>query len=147
MRLRRGLAGAVAAACLLGRGAAAQGQAPAGALRVAAEEARGAWIRHDPAGVLGQSPRILLQLPGTEPSGALSRAQAAALLGQYLAGAREVEVGVQGAREVQPGVAYAELRRRFEPPGGGGSRLQTVLLSFRWVDGGWVLQELRVVEE
>lgn len=140
-------AAALAAACLAWRGAAAQAEAPAGALRVAAEDARAAWNRHDPAAVLGRSPRILLQLPGTEPSGALSRSQAAALLGQYLAGTREVEVAVQGAREVQAGVAYAELRRRFEPAGGGATRLQTVLLSFRRVDGGWVLQELRVVEE
>ncbi|MFZ5624634.1 MAG: hypothetical protein ACOY71_09435 [Gemmatimonadota bacterium] len=111
----------------------------------AAAEAAVAWRHHDIRALLATSPRILVQLPHANPSSALSRMQATEVLRDYLAGGAEIDVTVRGAREVRPGVGYAELTRRYRVAGTDEQREVTLLLSFRRGPDGWELVELRVV--
>jgi hypothetical protein len=76
----------------------------------------------------------------------VGRAQAAALLRSFLAGAKDVEVTVRSARQIQPGVGYVELQRRFRVTGTQELRSQRVLLAYRLTGARWELAELRVVE-
>ncbi|MGH7508321.1 MAG: hypothetical protein ACREMZ_02475 [Gemmatimonadales bacterium] len=114
-------------------------------LEQAAELARLAWCAHNAATLVANSPRLLLQLPGADPSVALEPAQATALLADFLAPAREVEVLVRAAREVEPGRGYVELQRRYRVTGTQDVRSQVLLLGYRLEGTRWSLVELRVV--
>lgn len=131
-------------ACLASLGAppAAAQSAP---LAAAAETVRRAWLAHDVSGVV-TGLDILVQLPGADPAPAVHRAQAAALLRDFLAGGHEVQVTVRSTREIEPGVGYVELLRRFRVSGTQEVRSQRVLLGYRNAAGRWELAELRVVE-
>ena len=121
------------------------GRAQQSGLDQAAEQAREAWVVHDPVALIAGSPRLLLQLPGADPSVALGPAQAAALLADFLAPAEEVEVLVRAAREVEPGRGYVELQRRYRVTGTQDVRSQVLLLGYRLAPSGWQLVEFRVV--
>ena len=114
-------------------------------LHQAAERARQAWARHNPAALVADSPRLLIQLPGADPAVALGPAQAAALLTDFLTPAQEVETRVLAAREVGPGRGYVELQRRYRVAGTQNVRVQVLLLGYRLDSGGWSLVEFRVV--
>jgi hypothetical protein len=87
----------------------------------------------------------VVQLPGADPSAALEPAQAAALISAYLAPAQEVETVVSAARELEGGLGYVELRRRYRVAGTQDVRVQSLLLGYRQGRAGWLLVELRVV--
>ena len=123
----------------------ALGQAQGPDLRAAAEQARQAWFRHNPAALVADSPRLLIQLPGAEPSVALGPDQARALLADFLAAGQEVETIVRAAREVGPGRGYVELQRKYRVAGTQNVRTQALLLGYRLGRRGWVLVEFRVV--
>ena len=112
----------------------------------AAEAVRRAWLAHDVSAVVASGAEILVQLPGAEPAPAVHRSQAAALLRGFLAGGAELQVTVRSAREIEPGVGYVELARRFRVAGTQEVRSQRVLLGYRRGGGRWELAELRVVE-
>jgi hypothetical protein len=124
---------------------AARAQEPEAGLVAAAEQARGAWIAHDPVGLVADSPRLQVQLPGADPSAALGPDQAAALIADFLAAAQEVETVVRAARQVEPGRGYVELLRRYRVAGTQEIRTQSLLLGYRMSRSGWSLVELRVV--
>ena len=132
-----------AAGLLLGATVAAAQEPP---LQAAAAGVRAAWLAHDVGGVVASGPEILVQLPGADPAPAVGRAQAAALLRNFLAGGKDVEVTVRSARQIQPGVGYVELLRRFRVTGTQELRSQRVLLGYRLTGARWELAELRVVE-
>jgi hypothetical protein len=111
----------------------------------AAERARVAWLRHNPAALIAESPRVLIQLPGADPSVALGPAQAAALLLDFLSPSQEVEVVVRAARQVEAGRGYVELQRRYRITGTQDVRSQVLLLGYRLSTGGWSLVEFRVI--
>lgn len=123
----------------------ATGFAQQSGLDHAAEDARSAWLAHNPVALIADSPRLLIQLPGADPSVALGPAQAAALLADFLGPAQEVEVLVRAAREVEPGRGYVELQRRYRVTGTQDVRSQVLLLGYRLDPSGWKLVELRVV--
>ncbi|HZA97236.1 MAG TPA: hypothetical protein VE399_00575 [Gemmatimonadales bacterium] len=123
----------------------AMGQAQGPDLGAAAEQARRAWFRHNPAALVADSPRLLIQLPGAEPSVALGPDQARALLADFLAAGQEVETLVRAAREVGPGRGYVELQRKYRVAGTQNVRTQALLLGYRLGQRGWVLVEFRVV--
>jgi hypothetical protein len=133
----------VAALVLIAMPALGQAQGPD--LEAAAEHAREAWFRHNPAALVADSPRLLIQLPGAEPSVALGPDQAAALLADFLASGQEVETVVRAAREVGPGRGYVELQRKYRVAGTQDIRSQILLLGYRLRRGGWTLVEFRVV--
>ncbi len=135
---------AVVAALLLGT--ACPGMAQGWSLDSAARTVRSAWFRHDAAALSAAGVEIMVELPGTAPAPAVDRAQAAALLRDYLAGTTEVEVAVRSAREIERGVGYVELARRFRPARTQELRSQRVLLGFRRRGAGWDLVELRVLD-
>ena len=87
----------------------------------------------------------MLQLPGADPSSPLGRAQAGELLRRYLGGARELSVTVVSVREVEPGIGFVELARRYVVTGTEDARRESVFLGFRRIDARWVLHELRSV--
>ena len=134
----------MAGALLLG-GAVSAGaqQSP---LEGAAAAVRRAWLSHDAPGVVASGLEILVQLPGADPAPAVHRSQAAALLRGYLAGGTDLQVTIRAAREVEPGVGYVELLRRFRVSGTQEQRTQRVLLGYRRIGARWELAELRVVE-
>ncbi len=132
----------IAAALLYG---ATPAHAQGTSLAAAAEQARQAWFAHDAATLVAGSPRLVVQLPGADPSAALEPAQAAALISDYLAPAQEVETVVSAARELEGGLGYVELRRRYRVAGTQDVRVQSLLLGYRQGRGGWLLVELRVV--
>ena len=111
-----------------------------------AEAARRAWQTHDVSAVVASGLEVLVQLPGADPAPAVHRSQAAALLRGYLSGARELQVTVRSSREIEAGVGYVELQRRFRVTGTQEVRGQRVLLGYRRVGGRWQLAELRLVE-
>jgi hypothetical protein len=121
------------------------GQAQQRGLSQAAEQAREAWLAHNPAALVANSPRLMIQLPGADPSVALGRDQAVALLADFLASAHEVETSIRAAREVEQGRGYVELQRRYRVAGTQDVRTQSLLLGYRLSRDGWVLVELRVV--
>lgn len=132
-----------AAGLILGAAGAGAQEPP---LQAAAAGVRAAWLAHDAGGVVASGPEILVQLPGADPAPAVGRAQAAALLRSFLAGGKDVEVTVRSARQIQPGVGYVELLRRFRVTGTQELRSQRVLLGYRLTGARWELAELRVVE-
>jgi hypothetical protein len=110
----------------------------------AAEQARRAWLAHDPPGVVGQSSSLVLQIPGADPSSPLGRAQAVELLRRYLGPAEERGLDVTRMQEVVPGKeGFVELARRYVVAGTSDLRSETIFLSFRMRAGRWVLAELR----
>ena len=129
---------------LLAGAAGAAAQEPP--LQAAAAGVRAAWLAHDAGGVVASGPEILVQLPGADPAPAVGRAQAAALLRSFLAGGQDLEVTVRSARQIQRGVGYVELLRRFRVTGTQELRSQRVLLAYRLTGARWELAELRVVE-
>jgi len=124
-------------------GAAAWSQS--GTLETAAQAARQSWYVHDVSGLLAGSSGIILQIPGADPSSPLGRPQAAELLRRYLGGARERSVTVVSVREVEPGIGFVELDRRYVVSGTADQRRESLFLGFRRVEGRWVLAELRSV--
>jgi ketosteroid isomerase-like protein len=140
--MRRRLSLLAALVCLSAPRAAAQ----LSSLPDAAETVRRAWQAHDVSGVVASGAEIVVQLPGAEPAPAVHRSQAAALLRGFLAGGSELQVTVRSAREIEPGVGYVELARRFRVAGTREVRSQRVLLGYRRGGTRWELAELRVVE-
>jgi hypothetical protein len=128
------------AAAAFAAGAAAPSQ---GTLREAAEQARQAWLAHDPQALVGQSPSIVLQIPGADPSSPLGRAQAVELLRRYLRAVEERGLDVTVIREVEPGKGFVELTRRYVVVGTTELRRETLFLGFRLLAGRWGLVELR----
>ncbi|MGH2668233.1 MAG: hypothetical protein ACREMC_07100 [Gemmatimonadales bacterium] len=121
--------------------------APAAAqatLPEAAEQARQAWLAHDPQALVGQSTSLVLQIPGADPSSPLGRAQAVELLRRYLRPTEERGLDVAVVREVEPGRGFVELARRFVVAGTDELRRETLFLGFRERAGRWVLVDLRV---
>lgn len=114
-------------------------------LDAAAQAARQDWFVHNVSGLLAGSSGIILQIPGADPSSPLGRAQAAELLRRYLGGARERSVTVVSVREVEPGIGFVELDRRYVVSGTTDARRESVFLGFRRTGAGWVLAELRSV--
>ena len=114
-------------------------------LTAAAEQARRAWFAHDAAALVAGSPKLVVQLPGANPSAALEPVQAAVLIADYLAPAQEVATVVSAAREMDGGLGYVELRRRYRVAGTQEVREQSLLLGYRQGRTGWQLVELRVV--
>ena len=114
-------------------------------LAAAAEQARRAWFAHDAATLVAGSPKLVVQLPGANPSAALEPAQAAVLISDYFAPAQEVETMVSAAREMEGGLGYVELKRRYRVAGTQEVRVQSLLLGYRQGRAGWSLVELRVV--
>jgi hypothetical protein len=110
----------------------------------AAEQARRAWLAHDPQGLVGQSSSLVLQIPGADPSSPLGRAQAVELLRRYLGPAEERGLDVTRTQEVVPGrEGFVELARRYVVAGTSDLRSETLFLGFRLRGGRWVLAELR----
>jgi hypothetical protein len=123
---------------------AARAAAPSqGTLPAAAEQARQAWLAHDPQALVGQSPSIVLQIPGADPSSPLGRAQAVELLRRYLRAVEERGLDVTVIREVEPGKGFVELTRRYVVAGTTELRRETLFLGFRLLAGRWGLVELR----
>jgi len=127
-----------AAAFAVGAPAAAQGTLPE-----AAEQARQAWLAHNPQALVGQSPSLVLQIPGADPSSPVGRAQAVELLRRYLRPVVERGLDVTVIREVEPGKGFVELTRRYVVAGTTELRRETLFLGFRLQDGRWALAELR----
>ena len=125
---------AIAAAAL----AAGQGTLPE-----AAEQARRAWLAHDPQALVGQSSSIVLQIPGADPSSPLGRAQAIELLRRYLRPVEERGLDVTVVREVEAGKGFVEMTRRYVVAGTSELRSETLFLGFRLQAGRWGLVELR----
>ena len=125
-------------ALLLPAGAGAQSTLPE-----AAEQAKQAWLAHEPQALVGQSSSLVLQIPGADPSSPLGRAQAVELLRRYLRPAEERGLDVTAIREVEPGRGFVELTRRYVVAGTTELRRETLFLGFRRVDGEWRLAELR----
>ena len=123
---------------------AARAAAPSqGTLPAAAEQARHAWLAHDPQALVGQSPSIVLQIPGADPSSPVGRAQAVELLRRYLRAVEERGLDVTVIREVEPGKGFVELTRRYVVAGTTELRRETLFLGFRLLAGRWGLVELR----
>ena len=114
-----------------------------GTLSQAAEQARQAWLAHNPQALVGQSPSLVLQIPGADPSSPVGRAQAVELLRRYLRPVQERGLDVTVIREVEPGKGYVELTRRYVVAGTTELRRETLFLGFRLQDGRWALAELR----
>ena len=116
---------------------------PQGTLAAAAEQAKRAWLAHDPQGLVGQSSSLVLQIPGADPSSPLGRAQAVELLRRYLRQAEERGLDVTAIREVEPGKGFVELTRRYVVAGTTELRRETLFLGLRFVANEWRLAELR----
>jgi len=110
----------------------------------AAEQARQAWLAHDPQALVGQSTSLVLQIPGADPSSPLGRAQAVELLRRYLRPTEERSLDVAVVREVEPGRGFVELSRRFVVAGTDEARCETLFLGFRERGGRWVLVDVRI---
>ncbi|MGH7538366.1 MAG: hypothetical protein ACREMF_07010 [Gemmatimonadales bacterium] len=109
----------------------------------AAQQARAAWLAHDPGSLLGRSPGVILQIPGADPSSAIGRDQAGELLARYLRTSVERAVEIATVRELEEGRGYVELVRRFSVAGTSEARRETVFLGLRRVGDRWVVVELR----
>jgi len=112
-------------------------------LAAATEQARSAWLAHDPQGLVGQSGSIALQIPGADPSSPLDRAQAAELLRRHWRTAVERSLTVRGVHELESGKGYAELERCYVVAGTSDERQETIFLGFQKVGASWWLTELR----
>lgn len=114
-----------------------------GGLDEAAQQARAAWLAHNPAALLSGSPGVILQIPGADPSSAIGRDQAGELLARFFRTSVERAVEISVAREVQEGRGYVEMVRRFSVAGTTEERRETVFLGLRWWGERWVVVELR----
>lgn len=114
-----------------------------GTLPEAAQQARQAWLGHNPQALVGQSPSLVLQIPGADPSSPVGRAQAVELLRRYLRPVEERGLDVTVIREVEPGKGFVELTRRYVVTGTTELRRETLFLGFRLQGGRWALVELR----
>ena len=112
-------------------------------LEEAANQARQAWIAHDPQALVGQSPSIVLQIPGADPSSPLGRSQAVALLQRHFQSAADENLTITAVREMDADGGFVELDRRYVVRGTSDVRRETVFLGFRRVSGQWRLAEVR----
>ena len=112
-------------------------------LEAAANQARQAWIAHDPQALVGQSASIVLQIPGADPSSPLGRSQAVALLQRHFQSAGGEELTITAVREMDAEGGFVELERRYVVRGTTDVRRETVFLGFRRVAGQWRLAEVR----
>ena len=112
-------------------------------LEEAANQARRAWIAHDPQALVGQSPSIVLQIPGADPSSPLGRSQAVALLQRHFQSAADENLTITAVREMDADGGFVELDRRYVVRGTSDVRRETVFLGFRRVSGQWRLAEVR----
>jgi hypothetical protein len=114
-------------------------------LMVAARRAAAQWMRHDFTALVGAGEAVMVHLPGAEPSSALRPSQAAALLESFAEGARELEVTILVARQVDPDRAYVEAQRLYQAAGTDVRRSQALYLGFRRVGTSYRLVEVRVL--
>jgi len=112
-------------------------------LEEAANQARQAWIAHDPQALVGQSASIVLQIPGADPSSPLGRSQAVALLQRHFQSAGNEDLTITAVREMDADGGFVELERRYVVRGTTDVRRETVFLGFRRVSGQWRLAEVR----
>lgn len=105
-----------------------------------------AWLSHDAGTIVAGSPQLVIQLPGADPSAALGPRQAAALLSDFFAAAREVDIKVRSAKEVEPGRGFVELLRQYRVNGTQDIRAQSLFLGYRRQRQAWILVELRAIE-
>jgi hypothetical protein len=124
---------------------AAAGARQADSLLDAARRAATLWMRHDFAGLVGTGEAIMVHLPGAEPSSPLRPTQAAALLRNFTEGARELDLSVLVARNVEPDRAYVEAQRVFELEGTDVQHSQTIYFGFRRVGESYRLVEVRAL--
>jgi hypothetical protein len=117
----------------------------ADSLLVAARRAADQWTRHDFAGLVGTGSAVMVHLPGAEPSSPLRPTQAAELLRTFADGAREIEVTILVARNVDPDRAYVEAQRVFEVRGTDIRRSQALYFGFRRIGAGYRLVEVRAL--
>ncbi len=114
-------------------------------LLVAARRAADQWMHHDFAGLVGTGAAVMVHLPGAEPSSALRPTQAAELLRAFAEGAREIEVTVLVARNVDPDRAYVEAQRIFQPRDTDLRRTQALYFGFRRSAASYRLVEIRAL--
>jgi len=114
-----------------------------GSLADAAERARGAWLAHDPQGLVGQRGSVVLQIPGADPLVPLDRAQASELLRRHWRNAVERSLTLRGVHDLGAGKGYADLERRYVVVGTADERQETLVLGFRSGGGSWRLVEVR----
>lgn len=114
-----------------------------GDLQDAAQQARQAWLAHDPVALFATSRGVILQIPGADPSAAMGRDQAADLLARYLRTSVELGVDIAVAREVEDGRGYVELVRRYAIAGTAEERRETVFVGLRRFGNRWEVVELR----
>src|SRR2546430_14406738 len=93
-----------------------------GSLADAAERARGAWLAHDPQGLVGQGGSVVLQIPGADPLVPLDRAQASELLRRHWRNAVERSLTLRGVHDLGAGEGDADLGRRDVGVGAAGER-------------------------
>jgi hypothetical protein len=114
-------------------------------LIASAQRAARAWRAHDFDGLLEGSREVSLHLPGTDPSAPLRPAQVTELLRAFVGAAREVEVEVQVARNVDSVRAYVEIRRTFVMRLGAEPGAETLYVGMRRSGRGYAVSEIRVV--
>ncbi len=130
---------------VLGLALTAAGARQADSLLDAARRAAALWMHHDFAGLVGSGEAIMVHLPGAEPSSPLRPAQAAALLRTFTEGARELDLTVLVARNVEPDRAYVEAQRLFQLQGTDVRHAQTIDFGFRRVGETYRLVEVRAL--
>lgn len=133
--------GLLVAALVLVSAGARQADSLLDAARRAAEQ----WMHHDFTGLVGKGEAIMVHLPGAEPSSPLRATQAAALLRTFAEGARELDVTVLVARNVEPDRAYVEAQRVFQLEGTDVQHTQTIYFGFRRVGDAYRLVEVRAL--
>ena len=114
-------------------------------LIASAQRAARAWRAHDFAGLLDGSREVALHLPGADPSQPLRPSQATELLRAFVGAAREVEVEVEVAQNVDSLRAYVEIRRTFVTRLGAEPRAETLYVGMRRSGQGYAVAEIRVV--
>jgi len=117
----------------------------ADSLMVAARRAADQWLHHDFSAMVGTGAAVMVHLPGAEPSSPLRPTQAARLLRAFAEGAREIDVEILVARNVDPDRAYVEAQRTYEPRDTGLRRTQALYFGFRRTDEGYRLVEVRAL--
>lgn len=115
------------------------------ALAIAGESARSAWADREFARLFAGGTHVQLRLPGADPSAGVGQSQAVNLLQAYVRGTTDLAVDLVSAREVGTGRAFVDLRRRYRLDGTQEERVESVLLGYRRVGGGWRLVDLRVL--
>jgi hypothetical protein len=104
-----------------------------------------AWRAHDYAGLLEGSRAVSVHLPGADPSAPLRPSQATELLRTFVGAAREIQVEVEVARDVDSARAYVEIRRTFVTRLGAEPRAETLYVGMRRAGRGYAVSEIRVV--